>query len=124
MKKVLISAMVIIVVAVTAFALFMATGSKTLVSGYSLRCSNDTYMIIEEIGSPIHYSFSKAMGANVEKLTDGDRILIISDLINLSYPGSTRAYFVLKLSDGSVENIPEETLLSLQELGWYNPEEY
>ena len=124
MKKVLISAMVIIVVAVTAFALFMATGSKTLVSGYSLRCSNDTYMIIEETGSPIHYSFSKAMGTNVEKLTDGDRILIISDLINLSYPGSTRAHFVLKLSDGSVENIPEETLLSLQELGWYNPEEY
>lgn len=124
MKKVLISAMVIIVVAVTAFALFMATGSKSLVSGYSLRCSNDTYMIIEETGSPIHYSFSKAMGTNVEKLTDGDRILIISDLINLSYPGSTRAHFVLKLSDGSVENIPEETLLSLQELGWYNPEEY
>ena len=124
MKKVLISAMVIIVVAVTAFALFMATGSKTLVSGYSLRCSNDTYMIIEETGSPIRYSFSKAVGANVEKLTDGDRILIISDLINLSYPGSTRAHFVLKLSDGSVENIPEETLLSLQELGWYNPEEY
>ena len=124
MKKVLISAMVIIVVAVTAFALFMATGSKTLVSGYSLRCSNDTYMIIEETGSPIRYNFSKAVGTNVENLTDGDRILIISDLINESYPGSTRAHFVLKLSDGSVENIPEETLLSLQELGWYNPEEY
>lgn len=122
MKKALISVVVIIIVAVTAFAVFMATGSKTLISGYSLRCSNDTYMIIEETGSPIRYSFSVAMDKNVEKLTNGDRILIISDLINESYPGSTRAYFILKLSEGSIENIPEETLLSLQELGWYNPE--
>ena len=123
MKKVLISAMAIILVVVTAFTVFMASGSKSLISGYSLRCSNDTYMIIEETGSPIRYSFSDALGRNVEKLTDGDRILIISDLINLSYPGSTRAYFVLKLSDGEISDIPENTLDSLEELGWYKGEE-
>ena len=123
MKKALISVMAIILVVVTAFTVFMASGSKSLISGYSLRCSNDTYMIIEETGSPIRYSFSDALGRNVEKLTDGDRILIISDLINLSYPGSTRAYFVLKLSDGEISDIPENTLDSLEELGWYKGEE-
>ncbi len=123
MKKALISVMAIILVVVTAFTVFMASGSKSLVSGYSLRCSNDTYMIIEETGSPIRYSFSDALGRNVEKLTDGDRILIISDLINESYPGSTRAHFVLKLSDGEISDIPENTLDSLEELGWYKGEE-
>ena len=123
MKKVLISVMAIILVVVTAFTVFMVSGSKSLISGYSLRCSNDTYMIIEETGSPIRYSFSDALGRNVEKLTDGDRILIISDLINESYPGSTRAHFVLKLSDGEISDIPENTLDSLEELGWYKGEE-
>ena len=123
MKKALISVMAIILVVVTAFTVFMASGSKSLISGYSLRCSNDTYMIIEETGSPIRYSFSDALGRNVEKLTDGDRILIISDLINESYPGSTRAHFVLKLSDGEISDIPENTLDSLEELGWYKGEE-
>lgn len=123
MKKALISVMAIILVVVTAFTVFMASGSKSLISGYSLRCSNDTYMIIEETGSPIRYSFSNALGRNVEKLTDGDRILIISDLINESYPGSTRAHFVLKLSDGEISDIPENTLDSLEELGWYKGEE-
>lgn len=123
MKKVLISAMAIIVVAVTAFTVFMASGSKSFISGYSLRCHNDIYMIIEETGSPIRYSFSSAVGTNVEKLRDGDRILIISDLINESYPGSTRAYVVLKLSDGEVSDIPENTLISLEELGWNKVEE-
>lgn len=124
MKKLLISLASLLVIAAVAFIAFMCSGSKSLLTGYSLRCSNDSYMIIEETGSPTRYSFSKAVGTNVEKLTDGDRILIISDLINESYPGSTRAYIVLKLSDGDISDIPEDTLVSLEELGWYKTEEY
>ena len=122
MKKFIVAVMSIIIIGVTAFIVFMSTGDKSVISGYSLRCDNDTYMIIEENGSPIRYSFSKAVGTNVEKLTDGDRILIISDLINESYPGSTSAYFILKTADGEIEDIPSETLMSLSELGWYRPE--
>ena len=122
MKKFIVAVMSIIIIGVTAFIVFMSTGGKSVISGYSLRCDNDTYMIIEENGSPIRYSFSNALGRNVEKLTDGDRILIISDLINESYPGSTSAYFILKTADGEIEDIPSETLMSLSELGWYRPE--
>lgn len=121
MKKLLITVVALTVVGVTAFIIFMS-GGKSVISGYSLRCNNDTYMIIEESGSPIRYSFSKAVGTDMKKLTDGDRILIISDLINESYPGSTRAYFVLKLSEGNKDDIPSDTLLSLEELGWYKSE--
>ena len=122
MKKLLITVVALTALAVTAFIIFMS-GGKSLISGYSLRCSNDSYMIIEESGSPIRYSFSKAVGKTTENLTDGDRILIISDLINESYPGSTRAYFVVKLSEGTIDDRPSETLLSLEELGWYKHKE-
>ena len=121
MKKLLITAASLIVIAVAGFIIFMS-GGRSIISGYSLRCNNDTYMIIEEAGSPIRYSFSNAVSKNVEKLTDGDRILIVSDLINESYPGSTRAYFVFKLSEGDINDIPEDTLTSLEELGWYRSE--
>lgn len=99
-----------------------ALNSTTVIEGYSLKCENDIYMIIDERGSPIRYSYNKALGTGVEKLTDGDRILIISDLINESYPGSTSAYFILKLGDGDISEIPEDALASLSELGWYDSE--
>ena len=93
--------------------------STAITEGYSLKCSEDVYMIIDERGSPIRYSYNKATGTDVEKLTDGDRILIVSDLINESYPASTSAHFILKLEDGELSDIPEATLKSLSELGWY-----
>ena len=119
MKKILISIVAIIAITATAFVVFMSSGSTTVLTGYSLKCENDSYMIIEETGSPTRYSFNKTIGTDVENLTDGDRILIISDLINESYPGSTSAYFILKLEDGDISHIPQETLESLAELGWY-----
>ena len=119
MKKAVIATVSLVLIFVFAFFTFTAMNSTTVLTGYSLKCENGSYMIIEETGSPIRYSFNKAIGTNVEKLTDGDRILIISDLINESYPGSTSAYFILKLEDGDISHIPEETLGSLAELGWY-----
>ena len=119
MKKAVILLMILALVFGVGFFAVTALNSTTLTEGYSLKCENGSYMIINERGSPIRYSFDKALGSDVEKLTDGDRILIISDLINESYPGSTSARFILKLEDGKLSDIPEETLRSLAELGWY-----
>ena len=119
MKKAVIMFISLVMIITVVFVSFMLSSGITVITGYSLKCENNSYMIIEETGSPIRYSFNKAVGTNVEKLTDGDRILIISDLINESYPGSTSAYFIFKLEDGDISHIQEETLLSLAELGWY-----
>ena len=119
MKKAVIMFISLVMIITVVFVSFMLSSGTTVITGYSLKCENDSYMIIEEAGSPIRYRFNKAVGTNVENLTDGDRILIISDLINESYPGSTSAYFILKLEDGDISHIPEETLGSLAELGWY-----
>jgi hypothetical protein len=119
MKKILVTFVAIVILIATAFIFLVSSGGQTVLTGHSLECENDIYMIIDERGSPIRYSYKKALGTDVEKLTDGDRILIISDLINESYPGSTSARFILKLEDGDISDIPEATLRSLSELGWY-----
>ena len=118
MKKAIIISISLAVIITVVFVAFTLS-SGTVLTGYSLECENDIYMIIDERGSPIRYSHNKALGTDVEKLTNGDRILIISDLINESYPGSTSAHFILKLEDGDISDIPEATLISLSELGWY-----
>ncbi len=119
MKKAILIFVVSALIIVLGFFAVTARNSTTVIEGYSLKCENGSYMIIDERGSPIRYSFNKSLGTNVEKLTDGDRILIISDLINESYPASTSAHFILKLEDGEFSDIPEATLKSLSELGWY-----
>ena len=118
MKKAILIFMVLLLIIVGFFTV-TTLNSTAIIKGYSLKCESDIYMIIDERGSPVHYSYNKAVGEDVENLTDGDRILIISDLINESYPGSTSAHFILKLEDGDITDIPEETLASLSELGWY-----
>jgi hypothetical protein len=119
MKKAVLTAVSLILIIVLGFFAITALGSTTVIEGYSLKCENGAYMIIDERGSPIRYSFDKAVGTNADKLTDGDRILIVSDLINESYTASTSAHFILKLEDGEFSDIPEATLKSLSELGWY-----
>ena len=123
MKKAAIILICSVLMLTLVFSVDSALDSITVLTGYSLKCENGSYMIIEETGSPIRYSFNKAIGTNVEKLADGDRIFIISDLINESYPGSTSAHLIFKYADGSLEDIPEETLMQLSEMGWYKMEE-
>ena len=118
MKKAILIFVALVLIIVGYFTV-TSLNSTAITEGYSLKCADDVYMIIDERGSPIHYSYNKALGTDVEKLTDGDRILIISDLINESYPGRTSARFILKLKDGDISDLPEATLVSLSELGWY-----
>ena len=42
----------------------------------------------------------------------------IGSMVLLSYPGQTGVYWVRLLERGSGEDIPEDVLLALQELGW------
>ena len=123
MKKIAIVLICSVLILILGFSAIRALDSMTVLTGYSLKCENGAYMIIEETGSPIRYSFNKAIGTNVEKLADGDRILIISDLVNCTYPGSTTAHFVFRYAEGEREDIPEETLIQLSEMGWYKMEE-
>lgn len=48
----------------------------------------------------------------------GDKILVIHDGIRQSYPGQTGVYAVFKLSDGTIDDIPDAVLRELMKLGW------
>ena len=51
-------------------------------------------------------------------LATGDKILVIHDGMDQSYPGRTGVYVILKLSNGSADDIPQTVVNSLIELGW------
>ena len=52
------------------------------------------------------------------KLVNGDEILVVHDGIAESYPGKTGVYAVFKLKDGTIDDISQNVIDSLVELGW------
>ena len=53
-----------------------------------------------------------------DNLCIGDKILVIHDGIQESYPAGTGAYAVFKVNSGSVGEIPPSVIAELVELGW------
>ena len=51
-------------------------------------------------------------------LTDGDRITVECDNILTTYPGQTAVYSCTFVEDGTYDDLPEESLDTLRELGW------
>ena len=116
-KKILIA--VSVIVCVIAIGLFILAGKSISPSvGLYLQADNVNMLILDN--SPISMSGNDDM---FEKYESGDKILVLHDGILESYPGQTRAYFVMKLADGEMSDIPENVLVSLNELGWINYEE-
>lgn len=85
--------------------------------GRCLVSDNGSYMLIRG-NSPIVMSDRSNQKDLFTKLQTGDKILVVHDGIDESYPGGTGAYMILKLGDGDVEDIPETVLSELTELGW------
>lgn len=125
MKKKLILAICIIL---AVFLLLVATVfvgfGIALYKGYGftegrvLIADNDSYIIIDESGSPIVMS-NRSKNENIfADLTNGDEILIVNNGIQESYPAGTGVYYCKKIADGEYKDLPEQTLLSLMEMGW------
>ena len=91
---------------------------KPSMTGHCLVTIDRNYLIVDEKGSPIVMSNQ----SNNEKLFDdlhtGDKIKITYDGINDSYPGQTGVYRCKLIKKGSIDNIPQKTLNSLEEMGW------
>ena len=111
-KKILITLSAI--VCVIAIGLFILAGKSISPSvGLYLQADNADMLILDN--SPISMSGNDDI---FEKYESGDKILVFHDGILESYPAQTRAYFVMKLADGEMSDIPETVLISLDELGW------
>lgn len=84
--------------------------------GLYLRTDSGSDMVIMG-SSPIVMS-NRRGNIDFSKLTSGDKILLLHDGIQASYPGGTGAYLCIKLKDGEFTDIPEDVIVSLTEMGW------
>lgn len=109
---------------IVAIFLIIATGIGIMTSkglGFSigryLPTENGTGMLVVD-NSPIVMS-NRTNRDLFRKLNVGDKILVIHDGIQETYPGKTGVYAVIKIKDGSNEDIPQKVVDDLTELGWY-----
>ena len=103
--------------------LLAAVGVLRYLSAHSLGISvgrvlhaGDSVMLIKG-SSPIEMTDRRGEDSRLSALSDGDKILVLHDGILETYPGRTGVYAVIRLSEGSIADIPDEVLSSLAELG-------
>lgn len=116
-KKRLLIAILCIVAILIAGVLFMAKHSMGFHTGTCIVADNDSCLIVMD-NSPIAMHPLFGHNSMFPDLETGDKIFIIHDGIAETYPGQTGLYFIVKLSDGDIHDVPKEIMSQLQELGW------
>ena len=105
----------ILVLAIVGIGIIAAKGYG-ISTGLYLEAKNGSAMFVRD-NSPIVMS-NRTSRELFKKLDIGDKILVIHDGINETYPGKTGAYAVFKLSNGTTGDIPQNVVKQLIELGW------
>lgn len=79
---------------------------------------NGTALLVTEDGSPIVLSVQTEGDDPFHGISTGDKVSVTHDGIGDSYPQQTGAYDWQLLEKGTPEDLPEETLTALEDLGW------
>ena len=105
---------------VVVFVVVLQIQGRIIQRGRYLETANGGAMFIDN-NSPIH--LSNPTGKDVFKgLTSGDEILLLRSNVTLeSWPGQTSAYAVIKLRDGTRDDIPAGVIEQLIQLQWIEP---
>lgn len=133
MKKNLVSVVVISCVSLLAVSLFFSAfgretarsgsnaigeeGQKVKATGTYMRCTDGSDMIIFE-NEPCCVSNKTGRNDVFNNLNTGDRVSVVCSPILETYPGKTTVYEIELLERGSIEDINQNMLESLAELGW------
>ena len=121
MKKKILIPVVWVTVSAVLIVLFAAGIAGAFrygfVEGRVLIADNGEYLIILDDRSPIRMSDRSRQGGLFGDLQTGDKIRIVHDGIEESYPGRTRVYSVRLIEKGSIEDISEDVLRSLAQIG-------
>lgn len=86
--------------------------------GRLLLALDGTALLVKEDGTPMVLSVQAEGDAPWAGYRSGDRVRVTHDGVDDSYPQQTGAYAWERLEEGTPEDVPEETLASLEELGW------
>lgn len=101
--------------------LILIAGSRGMgiSEGLYLRTANNSHMII--MGSSPVVMSAKGPAKSFDRFDNGDRILILHNGIQESYPGGTAVYAAIKLENGSASDLPGDVLDALANMGWLTP---
>ncbi len=116
MKKLTKFLVTLCVIVLVIFGILFFKG-KGFTVGQCIIADNGSCLIVMD-NSPVRLvdlSDEKDMMAGFKT---GDKLLVIHDGVNETYPGNTGAYFCAKLSDGDPAAIPDKIIAELTELGW------
>lgn len=87
--------------------------------GRCLISDHGSYLLIQG-NSPTELHNASGDENLFEGIDTGDEIEVTSSMVMLTYPSQTYIYSLKKLSDGSIDDIPQEVIDDLTELGWIN----
>ena len=90
----------------------------TETEGRLLLSGDGTALLIIEDGTPIALSVQTEGEAPWADFQSGDRVRVAHDGVDDSYPQKTGAYSWERLEEGTLEDIPKETLERLEKRGW------
>lgn len=100
-------------------ALLTACGAQnSTLTGWYLEAENGANLIVTEDGEPISISDQSRGKKLFDGLDSGDRIEVTLDAIAETYPGQAGIFTCKKLSDGSFEDVPAETVADLEFMGY------
>ncbi len=114
-KKILITLSIVLCVIVIGVFVLAGRGFSAS-TGLFLRTDNGDMVILDN--SPIVMSIRTENDNMFAEYESGDKIFVIHDGIQETYPGGTGVYFSIKLADGHISDISESVLRQLHELGW------
>jgi hypothetical protein len=117
MKKIVIVALSLIVIAAAVYAICANSNLQTI-TGRCLVTTNGIYIIVDKNGSPVVMDNQSGNESLFDGLNSGDEIRITCDMIQTSYPGKTGVIKCKLIAKGGFNDIPEKTLSELHELGW------
>lgn len=118
MKKLLIPAAVLLGITAVLIGVLLFMGLSPHIGIY-LEADNGSPMIVLDSGSPIVMVNRTGNEEAFSGLETGDKLFVLLvDSMDASYPGTTGAYFVLRISENRLDEVPQETLDTLAELRW------
>ncbi len=122
-RKILVILATIVAILLLLFAICFVVFGIASFKGYGVMegkvlVTNTGYMIIDDDNSPIEMSNQSKNEKMFEGLANGDKILIVHDGIQESFPAGTGVYYCKKLYDGEYKDLPEQVIVSLIELGF------
>lgn len=111
----IITPIAILLVCIIGFIGFIESRGLFFSNGVYLKCNNEHLILIDNGGATVlSYDDEKIF----DGISNGDKITILSDCIEESYPAHTKAYFLKKIKDGTEADLPKGELSGLKELGW------